>query len=219
MKVISLDVAKELLGITDTASDTIISAKIPYIDSIVKQITNNRFNFAVQGDLTVDTKTVYIRSITTYDDNLYIYSNGRYFCAGINNSFCVDDIGDYLQIGQQISGTGIAADTYIDEVYYNGSTGSTTSSVPYITMSADATATSAGETIYTGMNISYQPIVAKGIQYLINSTNSTLPTSGISSKSIGPVSVSYSASAQKIDNRYGMPAWFVGAFPKYAVAY
>ncbi len=41
MKVITLDKTKELLGITDNTQDATISAKIPYIDAKVKQITKN----------------------------------------------------------------------------------------------------------------------------------------------------------------------------------
>jgi hypothetical protein len=221
MKVITLEKTKELLGITDSASDAAITAKIPYIDSLVKQITKNRFNYAVYGTMTTGSATVYIRSIITWDGNVYNYSNGRYFCSGINNYICYDDIGEYLQTGQQIEGTGIPAETYIDEVYYNGNvdTFNGDESVPYITMSNVATADSDDGKIYIGMNIAYQTTVAKGIQYLINGTSTTLPTNALSSKSIGPVSKSFSSSDQKIDNRYGMPAWFVKAFPRYQRGY
>jgi hypothetical protein len=217
MKVITLEKTKELLGITDSASDAAITAKIPYIDSLVKQITKNRFNYAVYGTMTTGSATVYIRSIITWDGNVYNYSNGRYFCSGINNYICFDDIGEYLQIGQQIEGTGIPTETYIDEVYYNGNvdTFNGDDNVPYITMSNAATADSDDGKIYIGMNIAYQTTVAKGIQYLINGTSTTIP--GKSVISVG--SVSYSDADSKIDGKYGMPSWFVKSFPKYARGY
>ena len=221
MKVITLAKTKELLGIATTTSDAAITAKIPYIDSIVKQITNNRFNYAIYGSLTTGSNEVYISSIESNTGDRYYYDKNvsRFFCSGINNSFCLDDLGDYLQIGQQLEGTGIPADAFIDEVYYNGYIDSSGENIPYIKMSAVATEDVDFGQIYLGMNISYQPIIAKGIQYLINGTSTSLPSNSLSSKSIGVVSKSYSASDQKIDNKYGMPAWFVKSFPRYQVAY
>jgi hypothetical protein len=218
MEIITLAKTKELLGVGDTSLDTQITAKIPYIDSIVKQITNNRFNYAVYGSLTTGSATVYISSIVTYGGNRYYYDKHttRYFCAGINNYICIDDIGEYLEIGQQLSGTGIPAETYIDEVYYNGSDDPlTTNSIPYITMSEVATDDTDTGKIYLGMNISYQHIVAKGIQYLITGTSQTLPTNSLASRSLGPSAKSFSKSAQDKEGKNGMPAWFNSAFPVY----
>ena len=143
MKVITLARTKELLGISGSDSDADITAKIPFIDAKVKQITGNRFNFAVFGTLTVDSATVFIRSIVTFDGNRFIWnpSSRRFFCSGINSWFCLDDIGEYLEIGQQLEGTGIPADTHIDEVFYNGvvSNFDGVNSLPSITMSDVAT--------------------------------------------------------------------------------
>lgn len=222
MKVITLEKTKELLGITDTSQDTQITAKIPIIDSKVKQITNNRYNYMIIGDITVGSPYVTVSSV--YSNNMkcdYYYRNGYYGYRrdGINNHCTYDSIEEYLEVGQLISGTGIPADSYIDEVYYNGDVfddGIDTFSVPTIKLSANATATTGSVRIYLGINIGYQDIIAKGIKFLIDGTSSILPTSGISSKSIGPVSVSYSSASQKLDNKYGMPAWFVSGLPKYA---
>ena len=82
-------------------------------------------------------------------------------------------------------------------------------------MSANATDTTDTSRIYLGINIAYQDIIAKGIQYLINGTSTAIPTNSLASRSLGPSSKSFSASDQKIDNKYGMPAWFVKALPKY----
>jgi len=220
MKVITLAKTKELLGIADATSDTDISAKIPYIDSLVKQITNNRFNFMVLGDTTIDSPYVPVYSIITQTGDRYDYDRQyrRYFYSGINNPYSFDDIGSYLEIGQQIEAEGIPAETWIDEVYYNGdltTDSSITYDVPCIKLSQNATETTAGLRIYIGMNIAYQATVAKGIQYLINGSTTAIPTNSLASRSIGPTSKSFSSSDQKIDNRYGMPAWFIKAFPKY----
>jgi len=220
MKVITLAKTKELLGIADSASDTAITAKIPFIDAKVKLITNNKFNLMILGTTTLNSPYVTVSSVwnTTGWCN-YHYHNGCYgYGDGINNPYTYDSIEEYLEVGQLISGTGVPADSYISEIYYNGDVfndGSDDFNIPTIQLSANATATGTVK-MYLGINIGYQDIIAKGIQYLINGTSTTLPTSGIASKSIGPVSVSYSASAQKMDNKSGMPAWFVSALPKYA---
>ena len=203
MKVISLAKTKELLGITDTASDTAISAKIPYIDSKVKQICNNRFNMMVVGDVTLDSPYVPIISIHN--------SNG--------STASYDDIGEYLEVGQLISGTGILSDAYIEEIYYNGDLyddGSTEFVVPTIKLSANATATTGATRIYLGINICYQDTIAKGIKYLITGTSETLPSNTVISKSFGVVSKTFSQSDSNIDNKFGLPAWFIKALPKYA---
>jgi len=220
MKVITLAKTKELLGINDTSQDTQITAKIPFIDALVKRITKNRFNFMILGNTEDSNPYITVSSIITYTGERYDYdrTTGRYFCAGINNPYCIDDLNEYLEIGQQIEGTGIQAEAYIDEVYYNGdlvNDGSSDYDVPTIKLSSDATATTAGVRLYLGMNIAYQPVVAKGIQFQIDGTNTTLPCNAVASKSFGPVSTSYSQADTKIDNKYGMPAWFVKAFPKY----
>jgi hypothetical protein len=212
MKVISLARTKELLGITDTASDAKITAKIPFIDALVKRITKNRFNLKIYGNATLN-------SPITYDGVDYLYQpSTRKFVSGINNYFCVDDLADYLEIGQLIEGTGIPADTHIDEVYYNGTAfndGTDDFALPTIKLSNNATATSEDGFVYVGINIAYQMTIANGIQYLINGTNTSLPSNSLSSRSLGPSSKSFSTADQKIDNKYGMPAWFVKAFPKY----
>jgi hypothetical protein len=220
MKVITLSQTKALLGITDPSQDSDITAKIPFIDSIVKQITKNRFNFMILGDIESGSPFMTVQSIITPTGETYVYNQGdrRYYCSGINNPYIIDDINEYLEIGQQVEGEGIPVETHIDEVYYNGDILSDTSgdfSVPVVKLSNNATATTASLRVYVGMNIAYQPTVAKGIQYLINGTSTTLPSNALSSKSIGPASKSFAQVDQKIDNRYGMPAWFVKAFPKF----
>lgn len=220
MKVITLTKAKELLGIEDTASDADITAKIPYIDAKVKQITGNRFNLMVVGDMTSGSLYMSVYSIITPNGTRfdYVWDQRRWYASGINNPYYLDDIGEYLEIGQLLEGIGIPSGAYIDELIYNGDeivSDSVTYTVPVIKLSSAATETLSGQRVYLGINQAYQDIIAKGIQYLINKTSTTLPSNSLSSKSIGPVSKSFSTVDQEIDNRYGMPAWFVKAFPVY----
>lgn len=219
MKVITLAKTKELLGITGSDQDTLINAKIPYIDSLVKRITRNRYNLKIYGNVTTGSPYMAVSSIFTYDGTEYVYERqSRQFISGINNYCYYDDLSEFLEIGQQIEGTGIPADTYIDEVYYNGNPfndGTDDFAIPTIKLSANATETTESGIAYLGINIAYQPVIAKGIQYLINTTSTTLPTNALASRSLGPSSKSFAAEDQKMDNKYGMPAWFTKAFPRY----
>ena len=216
MKVITLAKTKELLGITDTASDTAISAKIPFIDAKVKLITNNRYNLMILGSTTLDSPYVTVSSV--WNTTEWIDSNGRYgYGDGINNPYTYDSIEEFLEVGQLISGTGVPADSYIAEVFYNGDVfndGVDDFDLPTIQLSANATATGTVK-LYLGINIGYQDIIAKGIQYMINGTSTSMPTNSIVSKSFGPVSKLFSQTDSKIDNKYGMPAWFVKGLPKF----
>jgi len=217
MKVITLPKTKTLLGISDTASDAAITANIPIIDSKVKQISNYRYNDQISGDVTEDVLYVPISGFVYCGKN-YSYRSGRVWCSGINNNYVIDDLEEYIQVGQLIEGTGIPADCYIDEIYYNGGTVSfddVSYSVPVIKLSAAPTETNGSNQMFIGVTIGMQTTIAKGIQYLINSTSTSLPTNSLASRSIGPSAKSFSGKDQDIDNRFGMPAWFVKAFPVY----
>lgn len=215
MRVISLARAKELLGITDTASDAAITAKIPFIDALVKRITKNRYNLKVYGNATLDSPYIAVSGIIV--DNTYEFRyqpTTRNFGSGINNFGYLDDLSDYLEIGQLVEGTGIPADTHIDEVFYNGTAfndGTDDFALPTIKLSANATETSEDGIIYIGINIAYQDTIAKGIQYLINGTSTRLPGKAVTR--VG--SVSYSDADSDIDGKYGMPSWFVKSLPKF----
>lgn len=217
MKVITLAKTKTLLGIGDNAQDTAINANIPIIDSKVKQLSNYRYNDQISGDVTVDVLYVPVTGFTICGVN-YRYRSGRVWCSGINTDFIIDDLEEYLQVGQLIEGTGIPADTYIDEIYYNGGTvtfNDVSYSVPVIKLSVVPTETNGGNQMFLGVTIGMQTTIAKGIQYLINQTSTTLPTNSLASRSIGPSTKSFSSIDQAIDNKSGMPAWFVKAFPVY----
>lgn len=216
-KVITLAKTKTLLGIGDTSQDAAIIANIPIIDSKVKQITNNRFNDQIIGDVTTGVLYVPIFGFTCNNER-FTFRSGRVWCSGINNNCVIDDLEEYIQTGQLIEGEGIPAETYIDEIYYNGHSvefDGVTYSIPVIKLSAVATETNTSAQLFIGVTIGMQTTIAKGIQYLINSTSTTLPTNSLASRSIGPTSKSFGAKDQEIDNRYGMPAWFVKAFTQF----
>ena len=224
MKVITLAKCKTLLGIADGSQDDAITANIPIIDSKVKQITNYRYNDQITGDVVTDVLYVPVRGFLcggiwyTYRSgrNWARKTNDRVWCSGINNDWVIDDLEEYIQVGQLIEGDGIPADTYIDEVYYNGGTvtfNDVEYSVPVIKLSVVPTAD--GSQLFIGVTIGMQTTIAKGIQFLINGTSTTLPSNSLASRSLGPSSKSFAGKDQEIDNKFGMPAWFVKAFPQY----
>jgi hypothetical protein len=217
MKVITLTKTKESLGIGDTSKDAEIIRNIPIIDSKVKEITNNRYNDQITGDITSGVLYVPVFGFICCGVN-YAYRSGRVWCSGINSHFVIDDLEEFLQVGQLIEGTGIPAEAYIDEIYYNGGSvifDDVTYSVPVIKLSVVPTETKTGNQMFVGITIGMQTTIAKGIQFLINTTSTSLPTNSLASRTIGPSSKSFGAKDQEIDNKYGMPAWFVKAFTQF----
>lgn len=200
MKIITLEKVKELLGITNTSLDTQINRYIPIIDSKIKQITNNKYNMQILGDTTLDSMIVPVTGFTN--------STG-----GINNKYILNNVIDYLQFGDLIEGDNIPGDTYIEDVYLSEN------SIPTIALSNEATAT-AGDVILTiGFNIGLQNTIAKGIYWLISQENTDFEELGWTSQHIGSVSIVRGVEQAKIDGRYGMPLWFVKAFPTYVSGY
>lgn len=220
MQVITLAKTKELLGITDTSSDAAITAKLPYIDAKVKLITRNNYNFKFAGDTTISSKFVSVYSLAAdyYTNDIYASHRQGNDVSGINNPFIYTDISEDLKPGQLIEGDGIPADAYIVDITSNGTSVSisgTDYNVTYIELSEDATATESGVLLTGGISIGYQDVIAKGIQYLINGTSTAMPSTGLASRKVGPLSVSFGDNAQKIDGKSGMPQWFVKGLPKF----
>jgi hypothetical protein len=200
MRVITRDQVKAQLGILDTSLDTQIDSKLPIIDAKVKQISNSRFNFQVNATLTSGSDIATISSLSLPTSTW---------------KYTLDDIEEYLMVGDQIEGDGIPAESYISELYYNGSyvtLGGTQYTIPAIKLSANATETGIKE-LFLGINIGYHDIIAKGVQYLITGTSQSLPQNRLKSKSLPPLSVTYADST--VNKTYGMPNWFVEALPTY----
>lgn len=209
MQVIDLATTKALLGITSSDSDAAITAAIPYIDAAVKTITGNRYNVQVAGSVTSGSQYVEVWSFRTDARGYYIRYDDQRFA---------DTLGEFVQVGQLIEGEGIPSGAYIEEVYYNApsvTVSSTDKAVPTIKLSANATATNESAQLFLGINISYRPTIAKGIQWHINQLNTTITDNSWQSRSMGPVSVTKGSSADRIDGKSGMPFWFVRAFPRY----
>lgn len=201
MRVITRDQVKTQLGITDNSLDSQIDAKLPIIDAKVKQITGNKYNYQIQVNMTNGSDIATITSVENVPEN-----NWRYF---------KEDIQEYITAGDQLEGDGIPVETHVSEIYYNGDTvklNSTQYIIPAIKLSNNATEDGVQD-VFVGINIGYHDIIAKGVQYLISGTNTSLPQNRVKSKSLPPLSVTFRDS--KIDPKTGMPDWFVEALPKY----
>jgi len=196
MKIITLDKTKELLGITDTSMDVLINRYIPIIDSKVKQITKNKYNMQITGNVTIDSKIVNISGLNNAT-------------GGIQNNFTLDDVMDYLLHGDLVEGNNIPEGSYIDDI--NPLEGT-------ITLSEDVTATEANTIITVGVNIALQVTIAKGLYWLILQENTDMPDTGWTSQRIGSISVVRGVAQAAIDGRYGMPQWFVNALPRFMSA-
>ncbi len=211
MKVITLNQVKEQLGITDTSLDAQITAKLPIIDAKVKQITGNKFNYQISGQMTAGSNIVEISTV-----NQYPYNNTYKKNIGTGKRlYILEDLGEYVNVGDQITGDGVPVESCIDELYFNGSYVTISNkqyTLPVAILSNVATETGLKE-LFLGMNIGYLDIIAKGVQYLISGTSQSLPQNRLKSKSLPPLSVTYAN--DKLDPKTGMPDWFVSALPKY----
>lgn len=195
MAIITLAQTKELLGITASTYDASITAKIPYIDSKVKLITNNTWNKRIYGDIADGSANITVYEDYTLQTKAYGY------------------ILDWIEPGMQLTGTGIPTGAYILDIYPEGTEDN--ENYPMITISGNCTADTDGLEIFLGFPIGYLDIVAKGIWYLIQGTSTTLPTNSTTSERMGPVSVTYSEADNKLDGKSGMPMWFVKGLPHY----
>lgn len=218
MAVITLAQVKQFTTLTD-ADDAAITAMLPIIDSKVKKITGNRWNWQIMGDTVNGSPYVEVQSVVNYA-GIKMNLNSR----GVGSLYQVDDIEDYLCTGAQLSGEGIAAGAYIEEVYYNGPTVTlegTVYAVPVIKMSANATATNTTAQVFLNVPLAYVPTIAKGVQWLIQQSTkgSESAQRGVASKSMGPVSVTYGSADVAIDGLTGMPGWFVKSLPRYHGGY
>lgn len=200
MQVITLAQVKTLLGL-DGSYDSEITAAIPYIDSAVKQITRNRFNMQIGLVLENGSTTASLTSIDSYSaTGLIDYDFG---------------IEEYLNVGQELEGTGIETGTYIQDIYYNYAA---TDSINLVTviLSENATADSDGTVVFAGVNIAYKPIIAKAVWWQTLQTNTAIKNEVWKSKNMGGVlAVTKADFDAKIDGSYGVPIWLVKALPRY----
>jgi hypothetical protein len=198
MQVITTAQVKTLLGLTVTTYDTAITAAIPYIDSVVKQICRNRFNKQIGLALTDENTTAYVYSVNNY------YIKGR--------TQPIDGIEEYLEIGTELQGTGITAGTFIQDLYYDYEATDYNNFLTLILSSA-ATADSDGSIVFTGINIAYKPIIANAVWWHTLQLNQTIKSEVWLSRTMGPLSVTKAEMDAKIDGKYGVPIWLVKALP------
>lgn len=216
MKVISLTQCKSLLGIAsdETTHDTALESAITQIDKIVKLITKNRYNYQITGKTTLNSRYIEVYSI--YDNNgSVIFEDGKY---KYNFNDSIDMLYEFIDVGQMIDGDGIDTDSYIDEVYYNGSSvelDGTSYSVPTIKLNQNATATDSSAQLFLGINTGYHYLIARGVYWMSQRFDTTIRDETWKSKSMGPVSVTKSSVSERIDGRYGVPVWFVQGLPHY----
>lgn len=196
MGIITREQVKTQLGITVSSSDADIDAKLPIINAKVKAITRRNWNDRIVGNITTGSKYIEVHS---------------YGSSGYDQYY--DDLADYILPGQQITGTGIPTGAYIQDIYPKGT--ATSDVYPQIEIDQNATATTNGEDLFLGFPITYHDIVAKGVWYLIGRTSTTIDDSTWASKNVGPLSVTRSEMAARIEGVGGMPAWFNQALPRY----
>lgn len=201
MRVITTEITKSLLGITEDTYDDAIELKIPYIDSLVKRITKNKFTVQVVGTLTSGSKTVLVSQVYA-SHGIAVYNAGQYDSS-------IDDV---LYCGQLLEGDGIPTGTYITDIASFALTGS-----PSISISVSATA-SGSVAFLTGIPVDLQQVIAKGIWYLIENDSTIIKDDTWTSRSMGPMSVSRNSMDSKV-NTYGMPLWFVKAIPTFQSGY
>lgn len=210
MRVITLSRVKELLGLsTDDTYDSELNTAIPIVDAAVKRITRNRYNYQIVGETKNGSKYVEVYSL--FDDWTRLYERKGDYQHN-------HDLEDYIEIGQKVTGEGIPDDTHIVEVYYNGPAvelDGDTLTVPVIELSNAATATDSAAQILLGSSIALDPVIAKACFWQASQINTSISDTAWKSKSMGPVSVTKSDMDAKLDNKSGMPAWFVKALPRY----
>ena len=196
-QIITLEQVKAQLGLTgDATYDDQIDAKLPIIDAKVKSITNRKFNAQYSGTANTTAKVV-----SSINSKLSTYP------LGVNNPYVQDHGAELLAIGDEVFGDDMAAGTYITDVFLNEQAGF---SAPLVYLS-DAPTVDGSTDFVVGFNVGYHDIVAKGVWFLIqNTTASTAGMSaGVSSKRVGPATISFGEGLDKLDGLTGMPLWFV----------
>lgn len=207
MRVITLSKVKELLGITDSTYDTELTAAITIVDAAVKRITRNRYNYQIVGDVKNGSNYVEVYSLLFDGRRVWDYEGKRY----------IDDLSEYLEIGQQVQGEGIPDNTIISDVYYNGGMvdfSGDNRNVPVIELSNAATSNNVSAQIFLGINTALQPIIAKAVWWQTEQMNTTINDTTWKSRSMGPVSVTKGEDAQ-MDGKSGMPLFLLRALPRY----
>lgn len=207
---------KQYLGIPTgtTTWDTDIARFIPIVESVVNQITAGIYILQVNGSTTNTSKDFTV-------DSVYSQTGRRIFgCDKSGGNYPYGDpnfgydsprpvfkmLSDAVNVGQLITGAGIADGAFIESASSFGATHK-------IVLSAAATVT--GDiSAYTSYPIGFLSTIAHGVWWQIAQQKTAIGDTTWISRSVGPVSETRGAEEMKIDGRYGMPAWFIKAFPQ-----
>lgn len=203
---------KQYLGIPTgtTTYDTDIARYIPIVEAAARQITGGLYLLQVNGTIENASKNMTVSSVYSQTRQLYGYG---FYNSATGAGFPYGDPGpknktlaSVLPAGLQISGDGIPADSFIERVQTFG--GEST-----IILSATATKTQE-VTAYTDFPIGFLTTIAHGVWWMIGQQKTASGDTTWTSRSVGPVSETRSEAEMKIDGLFGMPAWFVKAFPR-----
>ena len=201
---------KTYLGIpsTTTTYDADIARYIPIVEAAARQITGGLYLLQVNGTITTGSKELVVSSV--YSQTRQVY--GATTSAG-GEGFPYGDPGPknkpligVLPAGLQITADGIPADSFIERVQSFGGTST-------VILSAQATKTQE-VAAHTDFPIGFLTTIAHGVLWMIGQQKTASGDTSWTSRSIGPVSETRSAAEMKIDGLYGMPAWFIKAFPR-----
>ena len=202
--------AKKYLGIPveTTTYDADMAVYIPIVEATARAITGSLYLLQVNGTLTAGSKELVVSSVYSQTRQLYggCQDKSGYGYAYGDPSPKMRKLHEILTAGMQITGTGIAADTFIERVqtFHNTST---------VFLSAAATASGDVEA-YTDFPVMYLSAIAHGVWWMIGQQKTAMGDTSWTSRTVGPVSETRSEAEMKLDGQYGMPVWFVKTFPR-----
>jgi hypothetical protein len=207
---------KTYLGIPTgtTTYDADIARLLPVVEATANQITGGIYILQVNGTTTSASKDFTVNSVYTQTGRRIFgasKSSGEYPYGDPNFGYdtprpLFKSLSEAVSSGQLITGTGIADGAFIESASSFGATHK-------IVLSAAATA-SGDISAYTSYPIGYLSTIAHGVWWQIGQQKMASMDTTWTSRTVGPVSETRSAAEMKIDGVYGMPAWFVKAFPR-----
>jgi hypothetical protein len=207
---------KTYLGIPTgtTTYDADIARLLPVVEATANQITGGIYILQVNGTTTSASKDFTVNSVYTQTGRRIFgasKSSGEYPYGDPNFGYdtprpLFKSLSEAVSSGQLITGTGIADGAFIESASSFGATHK-------IVLSAAATA-SGDISAYTSYPIGYLSTIAHGVWWQIGQQKMASMDTTWTSRTVGPVSETRSAAEMKIDGAYGMPAWFVKAFPR-----
>lgn len=197
---------KQYLGIptATTTYDSDIAIYTPIVEATARQITGGLYLLQVNGSIVTGSNLFTVGTIYSQIRQLYGISNASGEGYPYNDPGAkLKPLNQCLQIGMQITGDGIPAGAFISGFTRDGE----------ITLSANATKTQDVEA-YTDYPINYLGTIAHGVYWMIGQQKLAINDTEWTHRTVGPLSVTRSNSDMKIDGQYGMPVWFVKAFPR-----